>query len=131
MPQVNSFDGIKRAAIISSTATDKKNSSAVNIPRNCAAVTIFTPSALTTDVLFKIQLLTPDQPEGTTWVDAYAWEADSVAPTTTTQLSFTFVASSALTIPGNLFGGGTFRISVATDQAADRLFYCFFSGFQN
>jgi hypothetical protein len=128
LPTVNSFDGIKRAAIIASGAAV---SSAVNIPRNCAAVTIFTPSALTTSTTWKLQLLTPDQPEGTTWVDAYGWEADSVAPTTPTQLSFTFTGSTALTIPTNLFGGGTFRIAVADNQGADRLFYCFFSGFQN
>jgi hypothetical protein len=129
LPTVNSFDGIKRAATI---LNGGNRSNAINIPRNVAAMTVWIPSAF--DGSIALQLLLPDQPEGTTWVNAY----DFVDTTTPVQVAWTPVLSSAVTLKANTFGGGTARFasysslpSTDQNQSADRLIYVFFSGFQN
>src|SRR5690349_19784728 len=119
-----SFAGIKGVATIPNGA---KVSNMIPIPRNCSTLTVFTPDALTTSTAWKIQLLLPSGYDSTTWEDAKIFNASA----TLVALSVTFGASEAVTFRNGEFGGGTLRIAVADDQGADRVFYCFFSGFQN
>jgi hypothetical protein len=132
MPQVNSFDGIKRAAIVpAGTAT----SAPVNVPRNVSAITIYIPTKLAQSATYKIQTLLPDQPEGTTWCDAYY--LDVATPATPKQLTGITLGGSgssdatALTIFNNIFGGGTIRFVTSNNETNGTVFYVFFSGFQN
>jgi hypothetical protein len=132
LPTVNSFDGIKRAAVVAAGGT---NSSAINVPRNVAAITIYIPTKLAQSASYKIQTLLPDQPEGTTWCDAYY--LDVATPATPKQLTGITLGGSgsadatALTIFSNIFGGGTIRFVTSNAETNGTLFYVFFSGFQN
>lgn len=128
MPQMYSFDGIKRSALVPSGGT---NSSPINVPRNVQAITIYIPVTLTS-ATWKIQTLSPADPEqNPVWMDAFY--LDITTPATPKQLAaIAFVTGGqALTIFNNMFGGGVIRFVTASAEAADRNFHVLFNGFQN
>lgn len=126
MTQAYHWDGIIKKPII---AVGASLSESFGVPRNCAAMTIFTPTVFT-GTRWKLQSLAPMMaPETEVWHDTYFYDA---ASGTQVQVTFLFTAQSAVTLSANQFGGGNLRLSSYSDtQLATAQFYVIYSGFQN
>src|SRR5436189_247508 len=97
---VRSWDMLIRRAVIASGGT---STPAIAVPRNVATMTIWMPSALTTDTAFQIDSLVPNA-EDVTDVWAAAKYLDLTTPATPKILTgILFTANTALTLYNGIF----------------------------
>lgn len=123
----HSFDGIIRRAVI---ASGTKLSTAVAIPNAYTVVSIYMPSALTTDTTFALTSLVPNAEDITeVWGPLLSLDLATAAHLTPMPWNaIVFTANGVLTVPDTVYGSGMLRVEQATNQGADRVYTFLFSG---